>query len=242
VESPNFIIDGNLRLPGLVRMPPPFGPPDDSAQAIVDAQQDTAPTDSAAKRCGEAGTASHELWRQRVTALSVGTACTLTAALLGWHTGQHRLPAAELDQTPVAAIAQPIASPVPLENLPSERIASMETHEEAAKSEIVTAAAVARAPDIAFNETEVAARVIGAARPALAQLPVKPMRPRALLQADEPAPTPPKLEPTPTLHDDESAAIEIELATADTAPIASGYAAPGTPVRIELQRHTRFTD
>jgi len=31
-------------------------------------------------------------------------------------------------------------------------------------------------------------------------------------------------------------------ATMETSPITSGYVAPGTPVRIELQRHTRLTD
>lgn len=241
MESPNFIIDGHLRLPGLVRMPPPFGPPLDDAPAIVDTQV-RAPTDLAAKTCGEAGTATRGQWRQRMTALSISTACTLAAALLGWQTGQHRQLAAEPDQTAVATIAQPTASGVPLENLPAEPVASVEIHEPQ-ESEAVTAAAaaVAQAPDMALDGVEVAAPVIAAASPAVTQLPVKSIRPRTLVRAVEPAPTY-ELEHPATPRDDESAFIELEPAPVDTTPIASGYAAPGTPVRIELQRHTRFTD
>lgn len=237
MESPNFIIDGHLRLPGLVRMPPPFGPPLDEAPAIVDTQV-RASTDLAAKTCGEAGTATRGQWRQRMTALSIGTACTLAAALLGWQTGQHRQLAAEPDQTAVATIAQPTASGVPLENLPAEPVASVEI-QEPDESEAATAAA--QAPDIAFNHAEVAAPVIAAASPAVTQLPVKSIRTRMLVRVVEPAPTYESEQPG-ALHDDESAFIEFEPAPIDMAPIASGYAAPGTPVRIELQRHTRFTD
>ncbi|CAJ0798192.1 hypothetical protein LMG19083_03119 [Ralstonia psammae] len=248
MESPNFIIDGHLSLPGLVRMPPPYGPPDDGAQRSTAAQA-SASADPAAKTCGEAGTAPRGQWRHPVTALSIGTACTLAAALLGWQTGQHRQPAVEFDQPPVAVIAQPTALPVPRDDVPAAPAASVETHEaaesaESAKSAAMTAAAtaVARAPDMAFDETEVPAPVIAAASPAMTRLPVKPMRPRALVRAVEPARTPPELERAPTLHDDASADIETKLATAYIAPIASDYAAPGTPVRIELQRHARLTD
>ncbi|KJJ95206.1 ribonuclease E [Burkholderiaceae bacterium 26] len=173
-----------------------------------------------------------------MTALSIGTACTLAAALLGWQTGQHRQLAAEPDQTAVATIAQPTASGVPLENLPAEPVASVEI-QEPDESEAATAAA--QAPDIAFNHAEVAAPVIAAASPAVTQLPVKSIRTRMLVRVVEPAPTYESEQPG-ALHDDESAFIEFEPAPIDMAPIASGYAAPGTPVRIELQRHTRFTD
>ncbi|CAJ0769882.1 ribonuclease E [Ralstonia chuxiongensis] len=239
MESPNFIIDGHLRLPGLVRMPPPFGPPLDEAPAIVDTQV-RASTDLAAKTCGEAGTATRGQWRQRMTALSISTACTLAAALLGWQTGQHRQLAAEPDQTAVATIAQPTASGVPLENLPAEPVASVEIHEPE-ESEAVTAAAAAQAPDMALDGVEVAAPVIAAISPAVTQLLVKPIRARKLVEPFEPAPTH-ELERPAALLDEESAFIEFEPAPIDMAPIASGYAAPGTPVRIELQRHTRFTD
>jgi hypothetical protein len=241
LEAPNFIIDGHLRLPGLVRMPPPFGPPLDDAQTDV-ATQVSAAADPAAKTCGEAGKATRGQWRQRMTALATGTACTLAAALLGWQTGQHRPPASEPNQTAVAVIAQPITPGVPLENLPAEPIASAQI-QEPDESEAATpaATAAAQAPDIAFNHAEVAAPVIAAVSPAVTQLPVKSIRTRMLVRAVEPAPTH-ELERPAALLDEESAFIEFEPAPINTAPIASGYAAPGTPVRIELQRHTRFTD
>ncbi|MDF6847256.1 hypothetical protein NLQ76_25145, partial [Escherichia coli] len=122
-----------------------------------------------------------------MTALSIGMACTLAAALLGWQTGQHRQPAAELDQTTVAALAQPTAPPVPLEHPPASPVTPVEINE-APESEAVTTAPadVVEAPDMEFDETEVAAPVIAAASPAVTQLPAKPMRPRALRQAVAP--------------------------------------------------------
>ncbi|WP_256731077.1 ribonuclease E [Ralstonia pickettii] len=242
MESPNFIIDGHLRLPGLVRMPPPFGPALDSAQPGA-ATQVSASIDPATHSCGNTGTARHRQWPQRMTALSIGVACTLAAALLGWQTGQHRQPAAEFDQTTVAALAPQTAPPVPLEHPPASPVTPVEI-DEAAESEAVTTAAadVVQAPDMAFDETEVAAPVIAAAPPVVTQLPAKPMRPRALRQAVAPKPTHPKLQRSPVLHDEAPATIQAEWATAATAPITSAYAPPGTPVRIELQRHTRFTD
>ncbi|WP_413708028.1 ribonuclease E [Ralstonia sp. Ralssp110] len=242
MESPNFIIDGHLRLPGLVRMPPPFGPALDSAQPSA-ATQVSASSDPVAHTCGDAGTARHGQWRQRMTALSVGMACTLAAALLGWQTGQHRQPAAEWDQATVAAIAPQTVPPLPLEHAPASPAASAEPNE-ATESEVVATAVanVVQAPDMALDETEVATPVIAAAAPAVTQLPARPGRPRPVGQAAVPASTPPKLQGSPVLHDEAPAAIEVEWATAETAPITSAYAAPGTPVRIELQRHTRFTD
>ncbi|MFS2104006.1 ribonuclease E [Ralstonia sp. Ralssp135] len=241
MESPNFIIDGHLRLPGLVRMPPPFGPPLDDAQTDV-ATQVSAAADPAAKTCGEAGKATRGQWRQRMTALATGTACTLAAALLGWQTGQHRPPAAEPNQTIVAAVAQPTTPNVLLENLPAEPVASAQTHEpEESETVIAAATAVAQAPDMALDDAEVTRPVIAAASTVVTQLPVKSIRTRMLVRVVEPAPTYESEQPG-ALHDDESAFIEFEPAPIDMAPIASGYAAPGTPVRIELQRHTRFTD
>ena len=242
MESPNFIIDGHLRLPGLVRMPPPFGPALDSAQPSA-ATQVSASSDPVAHTCGDAGTARHGQWRQRMTALSIGMACTLAAALLGWQTGQHRQPAAEWDQATVAAIAPQTVPPLPLEHAPASPAASAEPNE-ATESEVVATvvANVVQAPDMALDETEVATPVIAAAAPAVTQLPARPRRPRPVVQAAVPASTPPKLQGSPVLHDEAPAAIEVEWATAETAPITSAYAAPGTPVRIELQRHTRFTD
>ena len=242
MESPNFIIDGHLRLPGLVRMPPPFGPALDSAQPSA-ATQVSASSDPVAHTCGDAGTARHGQWRQRMTALSIGMACTLAAALLGWQTGQHRQPAAQIDHPTVAAIAQKTAPPLSLEHAPASPAASTET-KEATESEVVatTVADMVQAPNAALDETEVATPIIAAAAPTVAQLPAKPRRPRPVVQAAVAASTPPKLQPTPVLHEEAPAAIEIEWATAETAPITSTYAAPGTPVRIELQRHTRFTD
>lgn len=241
MESPNFIIDGHLRLPGLVRMPPPFGSPLDSAQTSVDTQV-SASVDPAARTCGVAGTATRGQWRQRMTALATGAACTLAAALLGWQTGQHRQRAVEPDQAIVAAVAQPTTPIVLLENPPAEPVASAQTQEpEESESVIAAATAVARARDMALDDVEVTRPVIAAASPVVTQLPAKSIRTRMPVRAVEPAPTH-ALEQPATLLDEESAFIEFEPAPIDTAPIASGYAAQGTPVRIELQRHTRFTD
>jgi hypothetical protein len=241
LESPNFIIDGHLRLPGLVRMPPPFGPALDSAQPGA-ATQVSASIDPAAHTCGSAGTARHRQWPQRMTALSIGMACTLAAALLGWQTGQHRPPAAEFDQATVAAIAQPTTPIVLLENPPAEPVASAQTQEpKESETAIAAATAVARAPDMTLDGAEVTRPVIAAASPVVTQLPAKSIRTRMLVRAVEPAPTH-ELERPAALLDEESAFIEFESAPIDTAPIASGYAAPGAPVHIELQRHTRFTD
>ncbi|MEV8472095.1 ribonuclease E [Ralstonia sp. UNC404CL21Col] len=244
MESPNFIIDGHLRLPGLVRMPPPFGPALDSAQPSP-ATQVSPSSDPVAHTCGDAGTARHGQWRQRMTALSVGMACTLAAALLGWQTGQHRQPAAEWDQATVAAIAPQTVPPLSLEHSAATPAASAdpnEATESAGAPTAVAAADVVQTPDVVFDETEVATPVIAAAAPAVTQLPARPRRPRPVAQAAVPASTPPKLQRLPVLHDEAPATIEVEWETAATAPITSAYAAPGTPVRIELQRHTRFTD
>lgn len=239
MESPNFIIDGHLRLPGLVRMPPPFGPALDSAQPSP-ATQVSASSDPAAHTCGDTRAAGRGQWRRRMTGLSIGMACTLAAALLGWQTGQHRQPAAGLDQATVAAVAPQTVPSLPLEHSPA---ASAETSEVTESEGVTTAATdVVQAPDMALDETEVAAPVLAAAPPALTQLPVKRIRPRALPQPVAHTKTPPELHRSPVLHDEAPAAIEVEWATAATAPITSAYAASGTPVRIELQRHTRFTD
>ena len=244
MESPNFIIDGHLRLPGLVRMPPPFGPALDSAQPSPAAQV-SASSDPAAHTCGDTRAADRGQWRRRMTGLSIGMACTLAAALLGWQTGQHRQPAAGLDQATVAAVAPQTVPPLLLAHSAATPAASTEPNE-ATESEgaptAIAAADVVQAPDMAFDETEVATPVIAAAAPAVTQLPARLGRPRPVVQAAVPATTPPKLQRSPLLHDEALAAIEVEWPTTDTAPITSAYAAPGTPVRIELQRHTRFTD
>ncbi|MFX3596377.1 ribonuclease E [Ralstonia mannitolilytica] len=240
MESPNFIIDGHLRLPGLVRMPPPFGPALDSAQPSATTQV-SAPIEPVAHTCVDTGTAGHGQWRQRMTVLSIGMACTLAAALLGWWTGQHGQAAAELEQATVAALAPQTVPPLSLQHAPASEAASTEPNE-ATESEVVATpvAHVVPAADMVLDETKVAAPAIAAAESAVAQLPAKPRRPRPLVRAA--APTPPKLLRSPALHDEAPATIEVEWPTTDTAPITSAYAAPGTPVRIELQRHTRFTD
>ena len=241
MESPHFIIDGHLRLPGLVRMPPPFGPPLDEALANVGTQVSAA-ADPAAKTWGETGAATRGQWRQRMTVLSIGLACTLAAALLGWQTRQHREQAAEVDQTTVAVIAKPTTQGVPLENVATEPVALIETHEPGESEDVTAATAVvALAPDMALDGTEVAGPVIAAASPPVKQLPMKWIRPRTLVRAVEPPPTY-ALEQTGGLHDDQSAFIEFEPVPIDMAPITSVYAAPGASARIELQRHTRFTD
>ena len=180
-----------------------------------------------------------------MTALSIGMACTLAAALLGWQTGQHRQPAAQVEQATVAAIAPQTVPPLSLEHSAATPAASTEPNEATESEEAPTAVAAAdvvQAPDVVFDETEVATPIIAAATPTVTQLPARPTRPRPVVQAAVPAPTPPKLQRSPVLQDEAPATIEVEWETAETAPITSAYAASGTPVRIELQRHTRFTD
>lgn len=213
MDSLNFIIDGHLGLPGFVRVPPPFGTPRDAVRAIKVALASTM-DDPLPEMQRDAG--RQVRWGQRLTVLTIGAACTVVAALTGWHTGQHRQPVTHFDQAALAAISQP---PAPIAASASLPITAAQSPDPADKAPAVVTAA-----------------------PVVAQAPVKTTKPRTPARpiGRTAAPTQPARLATP-VHE-EPKAIETYRAMADTAPITSGYVAPGTSVRIELQRHTRLTD
>lgn len=213
MDSLNFIIDGHLGLPGFVRVPPPFGTPRDAVRAIKVALAST--SDDPLPEM-QSGAGRQVRWRQRLSVLTIGAACTVVAALTGWHTGQHRQPVTHFDQAALAAISLPPAPTAAPASLPMTAAQSADP--------------VDRGPAIVT------------ATPTVAQASVKATKPRthARTIGRTTAPTQ-RARPATPVHE-EPKAIETHRAMADTAPITSGYVAPGTSVRIELQRHTRLTD
>lgn len=222
MDSLNFTIDGHLGLPGFVRVPPPFGTPRDAVRAIKAVQAGVLGNPPPEKMPSDDG--RQEQWRLRLTVLAIGTACTVAAALAGWHTGQHRRPVTHIDQAALAAIAQPPAPTVVPESLP------VETAENAPVSATQPAALADNPPAIA------------PAAPAVAQSPVKPAKPRTLARAAGRTTTATTAAHRAVSAYEEPKPVETYRAMTDTAPIISSYLAPGTSVRIELQRHTRLTD
>lgn len=238
MDSPNFIIDGRLGVPGPrgARVPPPFGTPRDIIEAI-EARRAAALTKDviAALRAGTRAPVPG--WRARVTAITVAVACTMAAALIGSYTGQRNrlLPAVEDMPTPDAAQVaplQPIAPPqAPI--IHDETAAAMLVKDSTQSPE----AAPVAAPVAAGSEAASAAAQTPAA---IAPL-VKPRTLARVVGRSVP-------------HTKESVARPIEPSTASAAsddisvpafaygPPVTAYVAPGTPVRIELQRHTRLTD
>ncbi|MCO5401336.1 ribonuclease E [Ralstonia soli] len=214
MDSLNFIIDGHLGLPGFVRVPPPFGTPRDAVRAIKGA---LASTSEGPQPQMQSDAGRHVRWRRRLTVLAIGAACTVVAALTGWHTGQHRQPVSHFDQATLAAISQPPAPIAAPERLPTTAVQSADPVDEGGPA-VATAAHVVAQAAVKTVKPRTSARAIGRAA-----APKPPARPAAPVRA----------KPT---------AIETYRAMADTAPITSGYVAPGTSVRIELQRHTRLTD
>lgn len=239
MDSLNFTIDGHLGIPGFVRVPPPFGTPRDAVRAIKAAQ---------ARMSGKQAFGAHPdgmqlppvPWRQRLTVVAIGVACTVAAALVGSYTGQRRQPLPQVDQAPIAAIAQPPASTVPSVMLPIDAVPAGMADEHLATPAEASATAPATAAPSATTPADSAAEPHSA--PATAQSPAKIDKPRTLARASgrTAAPVAPARPATSTYED--SQPVESYRAMTDSFPMASGYVAPTEPVRIELQRHTRLTD
>lgn len=223
-------------MPGFVRVPPPFGPPRDAVRAINAAQarasrKQTPATWAVGRQPPSAP------WRQRLTVVAIGVACTVTAALIGSHTGQRRQPLPHFDQASVRAIAQapaPIASP---EMLPVEAVRPVPANENAARPAKIAAVATAPSASAAADSPAIAYAALTAA-----QSPAKVDKPRTLAKATgrtvtSDAPT----RPATSTHG-ESEAAETYRAMTEAPPISSGYVVPGAPAHIDLQRHTRLTD
>ena len=247
MDSLNFTIDGQLGIPGFVHVPPPFGTPRHAVRTIRstlarvqdDEQLAMAETQRQALRAQ---------WRQRLTVVAIGAACTTAAALIGSYTSKRSQPAFYIGRMQHAAIPQ---APVP--NAPSEVMA-----EDAAPTVAASIAPDAAGADPAKIEIgqmpEAQSGAIATAdnepeirtAPAIVKSPDKPMQPRTLARASvrTAAPAAPA-QPAKTIYDKPvplDTPLDTYHAMADTAPVASSYVAPGTSALIELQRHARLTD
>ncbi|MGM3274025.1 hypothetical protein [Ralstonia sp. 24A2] len=237
MDSLNFTIDGDLGLPGFVRVPPPFGTRRDAVRAI---HATLARVEDEA-RLATAAVERHALrarWRQRLTVVAIGVACTAVAALIGLHTGKRQHPLPHVDQVQHAAIAQvptPSASP---------EVFATDT------APAVAAGATADRLEAAAGKTEAVPAVTAAATPQTQAAPApalsKPLatatKPRTLARGAgrTAAPVTPARPAARTY--DAPVAIESYGALDDATPATSGFVTPGTSAHIELQRHTRLTD
>ena len=243
MDSLNFTIDGDLGLPGFVRVPPPFGTPRHAVRAIH-ATLARAEDDARLAAAATAHQVSRAQWHRRLTVLAIGVACTVAAALVGSHTGKRRQPIPHIDPAQYAAIAQAPVPSVPQDAFAADTAPSVAANTAADKDEAAPAKTEAVPSVEAPPDISVAAKPKAEAVPA--PLPSKQAdtatKPRTLARATgrTAAPAAPARPAASTY--DEPVAIESYRALDDTAPVTSGYVAPGTSVRIELQRHTRLTD
>ena len=241
MDSLNFTIDGHLGIPGFVRVPPPFGTSRHAVRTIRstlariqdDEQLVMAETERRALRAQ---------WRQCLTVVAIGVACTAAAALIGSHTGKHSQPARHIDPVQHATIAQ---APVP--SVPSSVMAVMA--EDAAPT--VAASTDSDPAKIEVGQTpEAQSNIIAPAddapkmqtAPVLVKSPDKPMKPRTLARTSDHTAAPAvAAQPATTIYD-KPVPIDDYHATTDTAPVASSYVVPGNSAHIALQRHTRLTE
>ncbi|GCB03398.1 hypothetical protein [Ralstonia sp. SET104] len=219
MDSLNFTIDGQLGIPGFVRVPPPFGTPRPAVwtlrAALARVQGDELPAMAETER-----RAARAQWRQCLTIVAVGMACTAAAALIGAYTGKRVQPA--LDIAPMQHAAS--TNPAPAGADP-------------AKIEIEKAPE-ARSDIIATADDEQKIRIA----PALMKSPDKPMKPRTLARTSGRTAMPAvPAQPATTIYD-KPVPLDAYRAMTDTAPVASSYVAPGTSVHIEPLRHTRLTE
>lgn len=244
MDSLNFTIDGQLGVPGFVRVPPPFGTPRHAARTIHstlarvqnDEQLAMAETERQALRAQ---------WRQRLTAVAIGVACTAAAALIGSHTGKRSQPALHIDPAQHAAIAQ---APVP--SVPPEVMAEDAVPTVAAITDLDQVGASPVKMEVG-QTPEAQSNIIAPAdaEPEIRTAPVpaksldKPTKPRTLARASgrTAAPATAPVQPATTIYD-EPVPLDTYRAMTDTAAITSTYVAPGTSMHFELQRHTRLTD
>ena len=80
MDSLNFTIDGDLGLPGFVRVPPPFGTPRHAVRAIH-ATLARAEDDARLAAAATAHQVSRAQWHRRLTVLAIGVAITITTAV-----------------------------------------------------------------------------------------------------------------------------------------------------------------
>ncbi|WP_104655206.1 hypothetical protein [Ralstonia insidiosa] len=244
MDSLNFTIDGDLGLPGFVRVPPPFGTRRDAVRAI---HATLARVENDARQASAA--TAHQVSRarrhRRLTVLAIGVACTVAAALIGSHTGKRQQPIPHIDPTQYAAIAQAPVPSAPQNALVADTAPDIAANAANAATDRVEVAPVqteAVPSAEAQPDINVAAKPKAEAAPVLSKLADPATKPRTLARATSrtAAPAAPARSAAKTY--DAPVAIERYHALDDTAPVTSGYVAPGTSVRIELQRHTRLTD
>lgn len=244
MDSLNFTIDGDLGLPGFVRVPPPFGTPRHAVRAI---HATLARVENVAQLAAAATTAhrvSRTQWHRRLTVVAIGVACTVAAALIGTHTGKRQQPLPHIDPMQYAAVAQAPVPSAPQDALAADTAPSVAANTAADKVEAAPVKTEAVPSVEAQPDISVAAKPKAEAAPApvLSKLPDTATKPRTLARATgrTAGPVAPA-RPAVTTYD-EPVTIESYRALDDTAPVTSDYVAPGTSVRIELQRHTRLTD
>lgn len=231
-------VDGRLGMPGLsgVRVPPPFGTSRDIIETI-DARRAAALTEDviAALRAGIK--TAVPTWRGRLTAVAIGVACTVAAALVGSYTGQRHWLQPAPEDIP-ASVAVQVAPPQPIEPQPASLI-----HAETATPILVESAA--QSPKAASAASDVAANAKAAPAQTQAPIAAAPVaKRRTLARAVGRSVPKAKQSVVPSIEANtawaKSDGISVPADT-DSRPVAA-YVAPGTPVRIELQRHTRLTD
>ncbi|CAJ0807144.1 MULTISPECIES: hypothetical protein [Ralstonia] len=242
MDSLNFTIDGDLGLPGFVRVPPPFGTPRHAVRAIH-ATLARVEDDAQLAAAATAHQVSRAQWHRRLTVIAIGVACTVAAALIGTHTGKRKQPLPHIDPAQYAAIAQ---APVPSapqdafagDTTPSVAANTAADKVESAPDKTETVPSIEAQPDISVAAKP---KAVAAPAPVLSKSP-DTTKPRSLARATGRAAAPVTPVRRAATTYDEPVEIESYRALDDTAPVASGYVAPGSSVRIELQRHTRLTD
>ncbi|WP_439890572.1 hypothetical protein ACS7SF_15345 [Ralstonia sp. 25C] len=225
MESLNITIDGHLGMPGLARLrvPPPFGTSRDIIETI-ESRRAAALTEEvlAALRVGTQSNAS--IWRPRLTVIAIGVACTVLAAWLGSYTGKRHQLAPTAEQHLATAPAQP-HKPMP----------APVVSKQAAPSPMVSAAPTPTLP-VAARVSKTVTATVQTEKAAVP--PAKPTVARAIDRhvphATRPVVAARPVTPAPIVDDSTSSS------TYGTPTPA--FVAPGTSVRIELQRHTRLTD
>lgn len=234
MDSLNFTIDGDLGLPGFVRVPPPFGTRRDAVRAIhatlARVEDDARLATAAAERL-----VSRAQRRRRLTVLAIGVVCTMAAALIGSHTGKRRQPLPHGDQAALAQAPVPSASPEVFATDTELTVAAGAT---ADKIEATTAKTEA-VPAVTATATSQTQTVPA---PALPKPPAATTKPHTLARhaGRMAAPVTPA-QPAARTYD-APVAIESYRAMDDAAPVTSGFVVPGASVHIEQQRHTRLTD
>lgn len=246
----NFIIDGHLAMPGAsrLRVPPPFGASRGITETI-ESRRASALADDVFTALGVSGPVDGSAWPSRLSLLAVGIACTVAAAWLGAYTAQRR------DLTPSREPLHATAAPQNAVSEPSRPpVASASGHGVPLVLRAMTPPATPALPGLALaSGRKPAAASLPSARLAgpLKRVTVLAAPAQPIAQSDRPSALARAAHRTAVLAgpmdsayqiDDASLPVETDRAMAETTPIHSGYVAHTSPVRFELQRHTRLTD